>query len=121
MDQTKRKTKNTIRIKNTKGGRRFGQSQLKHSKKGISSCIYAGAVWAFLILMLLFAYLTRGEAPSVVGAFGLMALIVAGIGLNTAIKGFREREKNYITCKVGLAANGLVIVAFVMLFIRGLI
>lgn len=115
------KTKDTTRIKNSKTGSRFGQSQLKHSKKGMSSCMYAAGVWIFLILMLLLAFFTHGGAPSVIGAFGVIALLVAIIGFYTGIRGFREREKNYITCRIGLAANGLVILVFIMLFIRGLV
>lgn len=126
MDLTKlkkirvQKTKDTTRIKSNKTGSRFGQSKLKHSKKGVSSCMYAVAVWVFLVLMLFIAYMTHGGAPSVIGAFGIIAIVFACMGVNMGIRGFREREKNYMTCRIGLAANGLVILAFIMLFVRGL-
>ena len=42
-------------------------------------------------------------------------------GQKTGIKGFKEREKNYITCKVGAISNGAALIGLVAMFIRGLI
>ena len=48
--------------------------------------------------------------------WNLCAVITDG----SAIKGFREREKIYTTCKVGITVNAVFLVAMVALFVRGL-
>ena len=36
------------------------------------------------------------------------------------VRGFRERDKNYITCKVGIGANAAFLLGLTAIFIRGL-
>ena len=54
------------------------------------------------------------------GFFGLGTCVMAVIGIWLGIKGFREREKIYTTCKVGITVNAVFLVAMVALFVRGL-
>ena len=37
------------------------------------------------------------------------------------VKGFRERDKNYITCKWGIGLNGFVLLSLISMFIRGIV
>ena len=55
-----------------------------------------------------------------IGVVGLSALALAVVGLKNAIQGFKEREKNYVTCKVGAALNGLFLLGLIAIFLRGL-
>lgn len=100
---------------------KYGQKPLKHAKKGIQSCIYAALVSFLLILMIVLSFKAKGEAGILMGFTGLATLFLAGMGLNTGIRGFRERDKNYITCKMGTAVNGVVLIGMAVIFIRGLI
>lgn len=100
---------------------KYGQKPLKHAKKGIQSCIYAALVSFLLILMIVLSFKAKGEAGILMGFTGLATLFLAGMGLNTGIRGFRERDKNYITCKMGTAVNGVVLIGMTVIFIRGLI
>ena len=100
--------------------RKYGQAKLKHSKRGIMSCVIAGLVLIVLISMLAKAYVSRGGAAPIVGALGLISMILAGCGLYMGIRGFKEREKDYLTCKIGTACSGLIILGFILIFCRGL-
>ncbi|SHK50565.1 DUF6142 family protein [Hespellia stercorisuis] len=109
------------REKRRRGSRKFGQAKLKHSKMGITSCSYAGGTAGLLLFSILIAYFTDGRAPGIIGALGLVALVLAGFGLHAAIKGMREREKNYITCKIGIACNALLVLGLTAIFLGGLL
>lgn len=99
---------------------RYGQTKLKHAKRGIASCLVAGGVSVSLIIMLAVAYVSEGSAAPIIGGIGLSALILAGVGFYLGIKGFKEREKNYLTCKFGVTCNLIIIILFVSIFARGL-
>ena len=47
-------------------------------------------------------------------------IINAGYGIYSAIIGFRERERSYLTCKIGIVMNAAAIISFFAVFIRGL-
>ena len=100
--------------------RKYGQAKLNHSKICIMSCVLAGFVLIMLVSMLLKAYVSRGEAAPIVGALGLISVILAGCGLYMGIRGFKEREKNYLTCKIGTICSASFILGFILIFCRGL-
>ena len=56
-----------------------------------------------------------------IGFLGLGTLALAGFGIWLGIKGLKERDKNYITCKVGIGVNGAFLLMLVLLFVRGLL
>lgn len=108
------------RERKKRGRRKYGQAKLKHSKKGIFSCILAGAVLILLVALLLIAYFSRGTAAPIVGALGIITAGVAVGGLYIGTKGFKEREKDYLTCKIGVGCNTFFILGFILIFLRGL-
>ncbi|MEF9840822.1 MAG: DUF6142 family protein [Lachnospiraceae bacterium] len=114
--------KNKERKKETKdrGNRKYGQAKLKHSKKGMSSCVCALGIGMLLVLLIFSAYAKRGNSPIYTGALGIGGFIFSCVGVNIGIKGMREREKNYITCRVGIGMNVFYILCFFLLFLRGL-
>ena len=100
---------------------KYGQKPLKHAKKGVLSCLMAALVLFILLAMIILSFMSKGDIGLLVGVVGLMTIILSGIGFNTGIKGFKERDKNYITCKVGAILNGLALIGLAAMFIRGLI
>ena len=100
--------------------RKYGQAKLKHSKRGIFSCVISGVVLVLLTAMLAKAYVSRGGATPFIGALGLISMILAGCGLYMGIRGFKEREKDYLTCKIGVACSASFIFGFILIFCRGL-
>lgn len=108
------------RERKARGNRKYGQAQLKHAKRGILSCVVAGIVGILLTLLIWTAYRNEGTSGTVVGGLALSAMIFSGIGIYGGFRGFREREKQYITCKIGIGLNILYIIGFIAIFCRGL-
>ena len=94
------------------GTRKYGQTVLKHSRMGIWSCWY-------LVAAILAAFILRGQTVGFVGGMGVLAVILAGMGIRASVKGRREREKNYLTCKVGVVLNILILICLLMIFVMG--
>lgn len=103
-----------------RGTRKYGQAKYKHSHMGIVSCSCAGAALVLLAGCILYAYFARGAAAGIVGGIAIVSLILSILGIRAAAKGFRERERNYLTCKIGLPGSTLVLILFLMIFIGGL-
>ena len=76
----------------------------------------------FIALVILFAiaYTNGGTTAPVIGGVGMSALALTCASLYTAIRGFREREKDYLTCKIGMGVSIFLILGFVGIFCRGL-
>ncbi len=100
---------------------KYGQRPLKHARKGMESCFMAAVVWIVLLAVLCYSFFSKGDVGPLVGVVGLAVAIPAGYGLDQGIRGFGEREKNYITCKIGVIGNGLVLFGLAAMFIRGLL
>lgn len=116
----KEKDNNKERERRKRGNRKYGQAKLKHSKRGVLSCCIAGGVLALLLTLLSIAYISAGAAASYIGGLGLIAFIISCVGCWNAVRGFKERDKNYITCKIGVGFNIFFIVGFIAIFCRGL-
>ena len=41
-------------------------------------------------------------------------------GFRKAKEGFKERERDYISCKIGVGVNGTIAVLMILVFLRGL-
>lgn len=128
----KRKTKSTEELKKIRAAKarekqrkkmirtKFGQAPMKHSRNGIKSCILAGLSFLLLFLMIAISFYLKGNVGILAGLAGILVLVMTGYGLADGIHGFKERDKNYITCKVGTVCNALLILGMCVLFIRGL-
>lgn len=103
-----------------RGTRKYGQAKMKHSRMGIYSCVYAGLSFALILSCILIAFVMRGDTWGFVGGMGILSIVLAVLGVRSSIKGMREREKNYITCKAGLAGNIMILLGLITIFIGGL-
>ena len=101
--------------------KKYGQVKLRAAKRGIYSCLFAIGGIICQILLLAVAYYTYGEAPRVIGSIAFIAMIIGTTGIVYGVQGFREREKSYRACKVGIVLNGMLILIFILLFVRGLL
>ena len=99
---------------------KYGQKAVRHSKRGVYSCTYAVVIAFLVIVMILFSFMNKGNVNILMGFFGLGTCAMAVIGIWLGIKGFREREKIYTTCKVGITVNAVFLAVMVGLFVRGL-
>ena len=115
-DRKKERERERKRRKN----RKYGQAKLKHAKRGIISCVLSGIILITMVSMLAKAYFSKGDASPFIGALGLSAAIFSGVGLYMGIRGFRERDKDYLTCKIGIGCCAFFILGFIFIFLRGL-
>ena len=99
---------------------RYGQRQKKHAKRGLQSCLLAAVGVSLVIMMLVNSFKAKGDISILYGLAGFVIPVIAWRGLVYAIRGFNEREKNYITCKIGAGCNGALIFCMCAIFIRGL-
>lgn len=100
--------------------RKYGQAKLKHARRGVTSCVMAALAGSLLILLLGIAYASAGTSASFIGGMGMIALTFTMIGLYMAVKGFKERNKDYLTCKIGLGCNLVFVLGYIAIFLRGL-
>lgn len=125
MDTEKKEAKNKQRERDKsrtrKKTRKYGQARLKHSRMGIYSCVYAGISFALLLSCILSAFIMRGNTSGFIGGLGILSVVLAVAGIRAAVKGMREREKRYITCKAGIAANIVILLGLVLIFIGGIV
>ena len=56
-----------------------------------------------------------------IGFVGLGTMALTGIGIWLGLRGLKERDRNYITCKVGIGINTAVFLGLAVIFIRGLV
>ena len=108
------------RERKKRGTRKYGQAKYKHSRMGAVSCGCAAAALLLLAGCILYAYIARGAAAGIVGGIAVVSLVLSVMGIRAAVKGFRERERNYLTCKIGLPVSSVVLVLFLAIFIGGL-
>lgn len=100
---------------------KYGQAPRRHARKGIKSCIYAFFSLFFLFLLLAATFVENGQIGILMGIAGFLILALAVAGAYNGVLGFRERDKNYITCKIGLGCNAAVLLCMFAIFVRGLI
>lgn len=103
------------------GGRKSRKSPLRHSTMGKHSCILAGVSVGIFLVAVWIAFVMRGQSVGMVGGLGILAIVVAGVGCKAAMKGFRERERNYLNCKIGMTLNILILIGLLIIFIGGLV
>ena len=120
MQRGRDKEKERQRERRKRGNRKYGQARLKPSKTGIVSCVIAGTIAAVLLILIVITYVYKGKASGYIGGIGVSALIFSGAGIVSAIRGFREREKDYRTCKAGLAFNIFFLLSLLIFFLGGL-
>lgn len=69
---------------------------------------------------ILLAYLKHGESAGYVGGIGILAIGLTIFGIQAGAKGFKERDRKYITCRVGITGNILILLFLVVIFIGGI-
>ena len=103
-----------------RGARKYGQANYKHSRKGVVSCISSIGGLVILSGCIFYAFLARGNANGIIGGLAVLSLVLSINGIRLAIGGFHERERNYLTCKIGLPAGFVSVIFFLAIFIGGL-
>lgn len=100
---------------------KYGRRLVKHSRKGMQSCLMAGMSLTFLVLLIFLSFILKGQVGLIVGFLCLGMSVAAVKGILLAVKGFKERERNYITCKAGIGLNAFLLLLMILIFVRGLL
>jgi hypothetical protein len=103
-----------------KSGVKHKKPKLKQAGNGNLSCWFGVGSAAVLAGCVAYAFFRRGNAPGIIGGIMTVSLLLAGYGIYSAIIGFRERDRGYLTCKVGMIINVAAIISFFAVFIGGL-
>lgn len=119
--ETKKKAKEREKRRRKMIRTKYGQAPRRHAKKGIKACIYAFFSMFFFFLTVAASYVENGQVNILMGIAGIMILVLSAAGTKMAVQGFKERDKNYITCKIGLGCNAAVLLCMFGIFVRGLI
>ena len=120
-DRRRGKEKEKERERRRRGSGKYGQAKLKHSRMGVHSCACAGGAFALLLISILAAFVMRGRAFGPIGGLGVLSVVLAALGIRAGARGLRERERRYIACKAGLAANALILLGLGAIFLGGLL
>ena len=62
----------------------------------------------------------RGNTFGIIGGLGIISIVLAALGIRAGVKGMREREKRYITCKAGITVNIIILLGLAAIFLGGL-
>ena len=118
MEQKKTRKKMLKEREKRRSGK-YGQVTLKHSYRGIISCMLAGIVLFLLALIFSVSYVSKGDISIFVGFIGLVALWTSLTGVARGLDGLKERNKKYVACRIGVGINVLFSFILILLFIRG--
>lgn len=105
------------------GKKAYKKSMFYISKPAVGGIvsIVLGAICVIIITAgLVFSYVKGGNAGKIVGSLALTSLILSGFGVYSAFRGFKEEDKNYLPCKIGVIWCGCVAVFVIFLFFTGL-
>lgn len=111
----RRQERNYKRTRVTRGGR----TVFTHSHMGAWSCYFAIASLVVFAAAVLVAFLLGTKGVRFTGGLGAVAVLLAFGGIRAAMDGFRERDKNYVNCKVGIAVNIVILLFLIVVFVIG--
>ncbi len=92
----------------------------KHTKQGLASVACAAAALSLTALALLLAYRRGGQAGSIVGLLGLLAMLLSVTGFVLALRGFREEDVYLISSQVGVVIDGLLFILWAVVCVIGM-
>lgn len=98
---------------------KYGKKNIKHSGMGKISCWMALVSLALISGSILIAYLMRGKTINIVGGLGMMSVVIAVSSFRTAVRGFRDRNRKYVTCRIGAVLNSVIFIGLIIIFFRG--
>ncbi len=99
--------------------RRIKFSDKSHATKGILATILGTISLVLMIVLVIISYSEKGDAGIYVGSIGLVAFVMAIIGLITGISSFKERERYYLFSKIGSLLSAMIIVLWIAIYIIG--
>ena len=92
----------------------------KRSKKGIAGFVLSLVAVASVIALCIVSASVKGEAGEVVGALGLLAMLMSGVALYLCFKGLKEHDVYTRLPFAGLLISGVLFVFLFCLYVLGI-
>lgn len=90
-----------------------------HAVNGVVSTILASISIILMLSLVVLSYMNKGEAGIYIGSIGLIAFIIAIVGLVKGIKSFHERERYYLFSKIGSILNAIITTLWIAIYVIG--
>lgn len=108
----------TLFRKRERGGMQFRGR--KRSKTGITGFVLSLIAAVIVIVLCIVSAAAKGEAGTVVGAFGLLAMVLSGVALSFSVKGLKEQDVYTKLPFAGLLLSGALFVFLFCLYVLGI-
>lgn len=120
LERQQRQREKEIRRYQKKRNRYGEEEVIRHAKNGVRSLSFAAAATALLGVLVMISYIKEGNAAAFIGAMGICAWVLSGVGIFVGIIGLRERDRKYLTCRLGIGWNAVLFVGLAIIFFRGI-
>lgn len=99
--------------------RRYSFKDKSQSKRGIWSCLMGAGALLLIGISIGAAYVRMGQAGKFIAILGLMALILAGVGLYFGFLGTKEQDSYQLFPRLGCGMNIIIILICLEIYILG--
>lgn len=100
--------------------RRYTFTERRSSKGGKFALCLAGAAFVLLAAVVLISVFFQGNAGSFIGALSLTGALLSAYGFYCGMKSFSETDVSPAFSILGSIASGVIMVAYLTLFLTGL-
>jgi len=84
---------------------------------GLAADVCAGIGVVFVVIMLRVLYETGTDTPLYASALALCSILWAVAAVFLGVKGLTENNRNYTTSFIALAIGGMILIAWIIIFI----
>jgi hypothetical protein len=91
----------------------------KQAKGGLEAIWLAGISFAAFLILVLASFACSGRGGTVLGAFGLLAMILSAYGFCLGLRGLDERNVSRRYATIGTIAAGSVSILWLAVFLAG--
>lgn len=99
---------------------KYDFTKQNHSVRGRISVLFGGISLGLLAVSSVCSLLLHGKGGIYLGAMGLLAMGLSMYGFVLGLKSFSEKNRNLFWCKIGAVGNGILMVAWLSLFLIGI-
>ncbi len=101
-----------------RGSLSFGE--INQSPRGIFSFILGVISLVACLAFIIISFLKKGNAGIYIGIGAVAVFVISCIGIVNAIRGYREESQSAIFTLLGFIFNAIIIIAFIVLFVTGI-
>ena len=99
---------------------KYNFAKKKHSARGMISSVLAGISLGLLAVSSVCSLAFHGNGGMYLGAMGLIAICISVYGFILGLKSFSDKNRDLLFCKIGSVGSGILMVAWLALFLTGI-